>query len=129
MLRVSRTAGFALGDDFAGVLVKRTSLGNQFNAFIELRIFLQGYFETLIEAEDGGEDLALNLPLQRGEVILVVGFGVMNVLVAQVFAELIDDFFIYNEILGDVRFFTKVVAGEIANALREQVENAPAVQR
>src|ERR1700691_5218349 len=127
MLRVSRTAGFALGDDFAGVLVKRTSLGNQFNGFIELRIILQGYFETLIQAEDGGEDLALNLPLQPGEIILDFRFGVMNVLVAQVFAELVDDFFIYNEILGEVRFFAEIVAREVANALRKKVENAPAV--
>ena len=51
----------------------------------------------------------------------------MNVLVAQVFAELVDDLFIYNEIFGDVRFFAEIVAREIANALREQVENAPAV--
>ena len=71
----------ALGHDFARVLIERFGLGNQFDGFIELRIIFQRDFVALVQAENGGEHFALDLPLQPGQVLLDFRLGVMDVLV------------------------------------------------
>jgi hypothetical protein len=55
--------GFALGKNFLRVLVESTRLGDQSLGFVELRIVFQFDLVAFVLPEDGGEDLALDLPL------------------------------------------------------------------
>jgi hypothetical protein len=72
-------------------LVQRFGLWNQVDGFIELRVILQRDFEALVQSENAGENFALNLPFQPGQVLLNFRFAILDVLIAEVGAELVDN--------------------------------------
>ncbi len=119
----------ALGHDFARVLVERFGLWNQFDGFIELRIILQRDPEALVQSENAGENFALDLPFQPGQVLLNFRLGVLDVLIVEIFAEFVDDLVVHDEVLGDIGLRAEVEAGEIADALRSRVKHAAAIER
>ena len=51
LLRLAELAGFALGQDFAGVLVERFGLRDQLDGFFELDVVLKFHFIAVVQAE------------------------------------------------------------------------------
>ena len=80
-------ARFALGEDFARVLVERLGLRNQVDGFFQLYVILQLHFVAIIQAEERSEYFALDLPLQPDDVCLNIRVGVFDVLLVQKLAE------------------------------------------
>src|SRR5580700_2905350 len=121
--------GLALRYDFARVLVQRFGLWNQVDGFIELRVILQRDFEALVQSENAGENFALNLPFQPGQVLLNFRFAILDVLIAEVGAELVDNLVGHHELLAYIGLGAEVKPGEIADALGSSVEHAAAIER
>src|SRR5580704_6631580 len=128
-LRLVGGAAVALGYYFAGVFVEGAGLRDGLHGLLYLRISFQENLETFRSAVIGHEDFLLNLAFHPIEILGVFRLGVMNVVLAEVVAELVENFVVDLEAVANGGPGAEEVAGEAANALFGREEDVIAKQQ
>ncbi len=116
----------ALGNYFTGVFVKGAGLGNGLDGLLDLGIGFEKNFEAFLGAVGGHEYFLLDLAFDPVEVVGVFGFGVVNVMLRKIGAEILKHFVVDFKRVRDGGLGAEVVAGESGNALFSREEDIAA---
>src|SRR5260370_7100892 len=127
-LGLDRIHAGALRDDLACVLVKGASLRDGFYRLLHLRVGFQLDLEAFLLAEGGEEDFLLDLALDPVEILAEFGFCVMDVVLAQIGAEVAHYRVIDFKALGNRWARAEIIAGKATHASLEREEDVGAQQ-
>src|ERR1700678_1246495 len=128
LLWTAGLARFAFGQNLFSVLIKRPGLWHGLDGLFKLRVVLQFALVPIIQAKVRGKHFALDLPFQPSKVGLNILIGILDFLLVEILAKVLDHRVGYGEILGHVGLLSEIESREVSHTLLLRVENSPAVE-
>src|SRR5580704_4408382 len=114
-LGLVRRAAHALRNNPPGIFVQSPRLRNRIDRFLNLRIRFEFHFKPFLLAICRHEDFLLDLALDPVKILGDFWLGVADVLLREIFAEVLHHRVVRREFLGYARPSAEIIAGEAAD--------------